>query len=502
MELLHCAHCGKKEVKQEGDVFVCASCGYRYSLEQVRRITSAADAAVTSDETQPDSASEQTAANARPVPTVPYAGAAPQTEGTEKKKKNKKGVLAAVISLTVILVAAAVLFCVFALPAILGKNGDKNSGSASTVEETETDPEAVTTDAADEEPGPMSPKDIYALVSPCVAEIIVYDEYGDAFASGSGFFINDHGLMVTNYHVMKGAYSATATTLDGNERDVRYVIDYDSETDVALIQINSTKNDYLIPSRAPVVTGDKIYTIGSSLGLTGTLSDGIVSTASREVDGIEYIQITAPISPGNSGGPLVNEYGEVIGINTWQYVDGQNLNFSLPVYRVDDLDKGGYISMEAFGSNTSEPSSDQSYIDESLGFYSEVGEDYWEVEYNDSYLVADPMEDGMYFAGAVADDEDVDWFSITVDGPTSFSIEVVPFYVEEVDCIFSVLTEIGEDDYDVVGYFDSEEDEDGFVYRICEGSFDHAGTYHLAVTGDVDADSEYPFYYAVRVTLD
>ena len=84
-------------------------------------------------------------------------------------------------------------------------------------------------------------------------------------------------------------------------------------------------------------TGETVYAIGSSLGLTGSLSNGIVSSAEREVEGQTFIQTTAPISSGNSGGPLLDSKGRVIGITTASLVDGQNLNLAIPVAEIDTL---------------------------------------------------------------------------------------------------------------------------------------------------------------------
>ena len=153
---------------------------------------------------------------------------------------------------------------------------------------------------------------------------------------GSGFFIAN-GIVVTNYHVIEGANEIQIRTNDGTKYIVEQVLGYDKNIDIAILKINSI-NESLIINQEGVSVGETIYSLGSPLGLTGTFTDGMVSTASRIVDNINYIQITAPMSQGNSGGPLLNTYGEVMGINTWQYSNAQNLNFSINISELDKID--------------------------------------------------------------------------------------------------------------------------------------------------------------------
>ena len=332
-------------------------------------------------------------------------------------------------------------------------------------------------------------KELYEIASPCVAEIIVYDEYDDPFASGSGFFIDSSGRMITNFHVMEGAYSATATTLDGTVYDVKYVIDYDSDIDIALIKIDVSGNEYLRMSDTPVVTGQKVYTIGSSLGLSGTLSDGIVSTNSREIEGVEYIQITAPISHGNSGGPLLDEYAQVLGINTLVSTEGQNINFSLPIKDVENLSTTGKILMEDFGAATS--STPVSYDLENGGFFPGVDEEYWEFEYNDSISLADEMTPTEVYAAVIEDEDDLDVFKLSVEKDCSINVYYVPYTDDD---LYNVTFAVFDEDIEYVAEYDDFDisENDGLTLMKCTVNV-KAGDYYLAVTGD-DAELH---YYAV-----
>lgn len=188
----------------------------------------------------------------------------------------------------------------------------------------------------------LTATEVYSLCSPAVFYIELYDRYGMAFASGSGFFINSTGLAVTNYHVIEDAYSAIIYTKSGASYTVAGYSDYDSDKDIALLQINGTGFPYLaIGNSRSLLSGSKVYAIGSPLGLDDTFSDGMISKPVRTLNGIDYIQITAPISPGSSGGALLNDKGQVIGITTAYAVDGQNVNFAVPIHYLEGLSTDG-----------------------------------------------------------------------------------------------------------------------------------------------------------------
>lgn len=177
--------------------------------------------------------------------------------------------------------------------------------------------------------------DIYKKVSKSMVEITMIDDK-KAEALGSGFFI-DEGMILTNYHVIENATSIKAMDYDGNEFEVTSIYDYKKEFDLAVLGVKGTK-DALPICEDKVIAGEKVYTVGSPYGYTGTFSSGIVGMASRVVDEVDYIQITAPISRGNSGGPLLNRFGEVIGVNTLTRLDAQNVNFSLNISYFKQMD--------------------------------------------------------------------------------------------------------------------------------------------------------------------
>lgn len=180
-----------------------------------------------------------------------------------------------------------------------------------------------------------------------IGEILTYDKSGNELALGTGFVLEADGTIVTNYHVIEGAYSAKIT-INGTKYTISKILAYDKTIDVAVLKVNATNLTPVTVCKRDHKVGEIVYAFGSSQGLTATFSDGIITYANREVDGVTYTQHDAPISSGNSGGPLINKYGEVIGINTWTYLDSQNLNFAINISELDELNFSTPLSFREF----------------------------------------------------------------------------------------------------------------------------------------------------------
>ena len=181
--------------------------------------------------------------------------------------------------------------------------------------------------------------------SSAVFYIEIYDAAGRAVSSGSGFFIDPSGIAVTNYHVIEGAASAKIKLNNGTMKNVAGVYDYSKEKDLALLKIEGSGYDFLEMDTTAAVAGQTVFAIGSPLGLDNTISQGIVSNPSRAYDGMNYIQFTAPISHGNSGGAVLNDSGKVIGVSSAFFDnDGtaQNLNLAIPVSYINSLSRTAY----------------------------------------------------------------------------------------------------------------------------------------------------------------
>ncbi|MFU0827008.1 MAG: BIG2 domain-containing protein [Lachnoclostridium sp.] len=195
----------------------------------------------------------------------------------------------------------------------------------------------------------LTAEEVYEKCSKATVEILA-ELSGNRYNLGSGFFI-DKGIVVTNFHVVTSATSIKITDSEKKTYKVEQVLGYDEKIDLALLKINS-QNEYLEKSDEEVKAGETVYTLGSPLGLTGTIASGMVSSPIRTIENVKYIQVTAPMSPGNSGGPLLNKYGEVMGINTWQYTEGQNLNFSIDISEIQNVKTDNPLSMSEFTQET------------------------------------------------------------------------------------------------------------------------------------------------------
>lgn len=157
--------------------------------------------------------------------------------------------------------------------------------------------------------------------------------------SGTGFFINHSGSIATNYHVIRDSARITVKRNDGSFFAINKIISADADKDLAILSANAKDMPCLeFGSSETVEVGTKIVVIGSPLGLEYSLSEGIISAKRKDDKGkLRYLQITAPISPGSSGSPVVTFDGKVIGIVVLTLKDGQALNMAIPIDDLKDL---------------------------------------------------------------------------------------------------------------------------------------------------------------------
>ena len=191
--------------------------------------------------------------------------------------------------------------------------------------------------------------DLVRRVKPSVVSVLTYDAKGEPLISGSGFYLRP-GEVVTNLHVIRGAQRVEIHTLEGKGRTypVTGALAVDEEGDLVLLSVDlpADRSRPLTLAVALPEEGERVFAIGNPLRLEGSVSDGIVS-AVREVPDIgRIIQITAPVSHGNSGSPLFNMRGQVIGIVTVKVTNGQNINLALGAPRVAALSRGPLVSFE------------------------------------------------------------------------------------------------------------------------------------------------------------
>jgi len=213
-----------------------------------------------------------------------------------------------------------------------------------------------------------TPAELFQSLSPSVVTIFVRGkELGSG--SGTGFVVDEEGTIVTNHHVIKGAEAVRIKFKNGAVYEQVDLLADAAETDLALLRIDMQKptSDAGVPEAPPLVLGDsekvvvgeRAVSIGNPLGLEHTLTDGLVSSR-RVYEGRDWIQMSVPISPGNSGGPLFNMRGEVIGISTatlsGAFAAAQNLNLAVPVNELKRLIRPSYASRRRIGDQGATPS--------------------------------------------------------------------------------------------------------------------------------------------------
>ncbi|WP_295740913.1 S1C family serine protease [uncultured Oscillibacter sp.] len=191
-----------------------------------------------------------------------------------------------------------------------------------------------------QEHGPsLTAQEVYRQVNPAVA--VVLADLGDGSASvGTGVIFSQDGYLITNYHVVEGGQECTVALDSGRSYEAKYVAG-DADSDLAVLKVEGQDLPAAVFGDSDLLTvGDKVYAIGNPLGveLRGTLTDGIVSAIDRDVEvedrTMTLLQTNAALNSGNSGGPLINEYGQVVGINTIKmtsrYSNIEGLGFAIP----------------------------------------------------------------------------------------------------------------------------------------------------------------------------
>jgi len=221
---------------------------------------------------------------------------------------------------------------------------------------------------------PISEAELFNTTVPAVVVVRAFNENYEMVSQGTGFVINSTGTIATNYHVIDNSYSLKVSFMNGEKYDVNNIVAVDEHRDIAIIAING----YDLPKVSlgnsnKLSIGEKVISIGNPLGLSNTLSTGIISGIRTDIGDYKLIQTTAPISPGSSGGPLLNMDGEVIAITTMHLQGGQNLNFAVPINYLIALSKQEIKPTQI------------SYSSKDLELKKELAEKYY---YEDEYLKA------------------------------------------------------------------------------------------------------------------
>lgn len=194
----------------------------------------------------------------------------------------------------------------------------------------------------------LSAAQIFEKCGPAVFYIEIEDIQGKVVKTGSGFFIDESGVAVTNHHVIVGGAAATITTQDGGKYKVTGIYDLDKSLDLAVLQVEGSGFPALeLADSDRITVGSEAYAIGSPLGFKNTISVGIISGLGRKIDTMSFIQTTAAISSGSSGGVLLNSSGKVIGITTATATGAQNINLAVPSNDILKLDRTQAVSLSS-----------------------------------------------------------------------------------------------------------------------------------------------------------
>jgi len=185
---------------------------------------------------------------------------------------------------------------------------------------------------------------------------------------GSGFFLNEEGYLITNFHVIEGetqiaveVYHQDGGSLERKVYKQMRIVAMNKFHDLALLKVEDKEAPKFafvqLGDSDTLAVGEPVFAIGSPLGLERTVTEGIVSTKTRQMQGELYMQTTAQINPGNSGGPLFNLRGEVVGVTNMKMF-GDGLGFAIPVDKVKDFLK----NRDAYAYDTDNPSNPYRYL--------------------------------------------------------------------------------------------------------------------------------------------
>ena len=224
-------------------------------------------------------------------------------------------------------------------------------------------PAAPTRGLSDEEVGlqpkqailkPLTPEALYAMASPAVVRLTALNYKSEEVGHGTGFFVRANGWLVTNYHVIADAKYVSLSTVTGTSARADLVLAWDEKADLAVLVVEGGTTTALklfgetrifpclklAPAAHMPAVGSRVWAIGNPQGLANSLSEGIVSGL-RSDEGVTQVQCTAAVSPGSSGGPLLDCYGRVLGVMASMQTDAerlsQNLNFAVSSIAVRSL---------------------------------------------------------------------------------------------------------------------------------------------------------------------
>lgn len=303
-----------------------------------------------------------------------------------------------------------------------------------------------------------------------VVMVEVYNDNGDAIATGSGFCAYKSNWIVTNFHVIEGARTIAIITDEREKITVTDIVLFNKNEDLAILQINRKLNPLSLGNGDKIKTKDSVTTIGSPKGELNTVSEGIISN----VDDKKQIRISAPISHGSSGGVLLNQKNEVIGITSAGYDDAQNLNFAINISVLEDL----YFNYQKDGAITITDSNLYNYVGNLTTFEKYLSLDsecYSPSSLSTFFNLTDNNKRFEY----LIEQKDYSWYSIYTSLSSNDQKRVVNLFLE--------LNEYTFDDSNVDGDINNWDTADFFISLDVLNKYEYAITY-IDIGNYVDKD--------------
>src|SRR6185436_4317889 len=174
----------------------------------------------------------------------------------------------------------------------------------------------------------LKPEDLYSAVSPSIVTLEVETISGKRFV-GNAFLAVGERMAVTAWHVVHDARRVEARFSDDQHVALARLVDKNEKLDIALLELETAGRPRISLAPATPRIGSRVYLVGSPRGLDFSISEGLISQI-RTLDGVRYYQLSSPISPGDSGGPVLNDRGEAIGVVSWRKADAENVGFAIP----------------------------------------------------------------------------------------------------------------------------------------------------------------------------
>ena len=322
-----------------------------------------------------------------------YAAALRAAEKKSKRRYTRNERLIVLLFILIFLISAAAAVTAVVIDIVRGGSADFGQADIRNVVITQNSKPKGADDAENykDKNGKYTTEGIAVAVRPSIVEIYTYSDstHQELLGTGSGVIISDDGYIITNAHVLKSDCFHVVVTSDDKKYDAT-IIGRDSKTDLAVVKIDAhSLSAATLGDSDEVMVGEQVMAIGNPAGLSGSVTDGIVSAVNRKIRSdntgfeMDCIQTNADISPGNSGGALVNMYGQVIGITSSKYISSSyeglgfaiTINEALPI--IKELISTGFISGRfRIGITVVDMSSDVNVqaIEEALGF--EIPDDF------------------------------------------------------------------------------------------------------------------------------